>query len=71
MKAELRETLGKAAYEASKPMLDALIGEDGKTWEEIDEQVRELYRIEAESAVKKLADMLVPSSRRGLGDFRF
>lgn len=52
MKAEIREMLGKAAYEA--------VPGETLEWDQLFEESREMYRIEAEAAVKKLAEVLVP-----------
>ncbi len=60
MKAELREMLGKAAYESIRPSLGALVNDRvGPDWESLLEGVREVYCDQAEAAVKKLAEMLI------------
>ncbi len=51
MKAELREMLGKAAYEA--------VPGETLEWDQLFEESREMYRIEAEAAITKLAEILV------------
>lgn len=56
MKAEVRQILGKAAYEGTLQY----IGEPARHWDILGEQVQEAYCIEAEFVVKKLAEMLVP-----------
>ena len=54
MKAEVRDILGKAAYAATNP--------NSVPWEELrGNEVKELYCLEAEAVVRKLADLLVPT----------
>ena len=59
MKAELREQLGKAAYEATHP-----IKKEGnlirhRRWDEQNEDTREDYRREAEAVAQELGGMMV------------
>jgi hypothetical protein len=56
MTPEIREALGKAAYEGSMPGLPDWFF----TWEELREDTKELYRLKAEAVVHKLALMIVP-----------
>jgi hypothetical protein len=52
MKAEIRETLGKAAYEATHT--------ETKKWDEQDEEIREGYRLIAQAVVPALGELMIP-----------
>lgn len=56
MKEEVREMLGEAAYEAEAQHESYVL-----LWHEMTEDLREIYRIRAEGAVKKLAEVLIPT----------
>lgn len=58
MNPELREQLGKKGYEAAMQHLKR--GELG-IWEEEEEWIRELYRIEAEAVARELVAQMLPS----------
>lgn len=54
MKAEVRQLLGKAAYEGTLKYL----GEPGRRWDILGKEVQEAYCIEAEEVVRQLAAMI-------------
>jgi hypothetical protein len=54
MKAEVRDILGKAAYEATS-------SSGAPSWEKQDGYLREIFCQQAEAVVKELADLLVPN----------
>jgi hypothetical protein len=54
MKAEVRQLLGKAAYEGTLKYL----GETGRRWDILGKEVQEAYCIEAEEVVRQLAAMI-------------
>lgn len=55
MKQELREQLGKAVYAKNREVLSSI-----NTWEQLDEDFRELYRLYGEAAVSSFMQMIMP-----------
>jgi len=60
MKDEVREALGKAAYDAIAHVEHEKTGDYQSVWENIGKSAREAYCIEAEGVIEKLAEMLIP-----------
>lgn len=62
MKDDVRDALGKAAYEAYVSSLNGSAWDEFplQQWEAIDSHVRASYCLEAEAVVNTLAEMLLP-----------
>jgi len=61
MKAEVREKLARAAYDARKAAVDTKVTALAPEWENMPVQYQELYRKEVEAVVLALAEMLIPA----------